>query len=84
MANQQAQQSLNDGAYAQDAAKAQAEKIRKAMAASPIPKVGRVTLSGGVALAQPTDAGPMVAVQQADAALYQSKQGGRNRMTVAA
>ena len=61
-----------------------AEKIRKAMAASPIPKVGRVTLSGGVALAQPTDAGPMVAVQQADAALYQSKQGGRNRMTVAA
>ncbi len=62
-----------------------AEALRAALDAHPIAIEAaslRVTLSIGVALAAPGDASLDAALARADAALYEAKAGGRNRVTV--
>lgn len=61
-----------------EGAHAIAEKIRQSIQNEHFPVVGSVTVSVGIAMARPTDANEDVAVRQADAALYQSKDAGRN------
>lgn len=61
-----------------EGAHAIAEKIRQSIQNERFPVVGSVTVSIGIAMARPTDANEDVAVRQADAALYQSKDAGRN------
>jgi diguanylate cyclase (GGDEF)-like protein len=56
------------------------EKIRAKVADSPLPVVGTVTLSIGMALAQADDSDEDVALRRADQALYQAKSAGRNRV----
>jgi diguanylate cyclase (GGDEF)-like protein/PAS domain S-box-containing protein len=58
-----------------------AEKIRAMVAAHPLPVVGTLTVSGGVAVAIPEDVSTERAINQADFALYQSKRGGRNQVS---
>lgn len=68
-----------------DAAGALAERIRHAVAAHPMHHAGqrmRATLSMGVAQVQPGEA-LNAAIARADRALYQSKEAGRNRITIA-
>lgn len=55
-----------------------AEKIRRAVQLRPLPKVGQVTLSLGVAQHQPGEA-LEAWVARADGALYRAKERGRNR-----
>jgi diguanylate cyclase (GGDEF)-like protein len=57
-----------------------AERLRSAIACRPWPH-RRVTASLGVATAGPTTADAATLVDQADYALYQSKQAGRNQVT---
>lgn len=60
-----------------------AERVRAAMAASVMPAgVGHVTVSVGVALWPRDGASPQAVIERADQALYQSKQAGRNRVTI--
>ena len=61
-----------------------AERIRTQVEASPFKWEGRrilVTLSIGVAIASGKDADGEALIRAADAALYQAKQSGRNRVT---
>ncbi|MBX6743426.1 MAG: GGDEF domain-containing protein [Acetobacteraceae bacterium] len=63
-----------------------AERLRAAVEALGIPHAGspngRVTASIGVATAWPhAGEGPAMLVREADAALYEAKQGGRNRVS---
>jgi two-component system chemotaxis response regulator CheY len=57
-----------------------AERLRAAIASRPWPH-RRMTASLGVSTAGPTTSDAAVLVDQADRALYQSKQAGRNRIT---
>jgi diguanylate cyclase (GGDEF)-like protein len=57
-----------------------AEKIRRAVAERSFPVVGQLTLSVGVATALAEDGNEDEAVRRADAALYQAKRDGRNRV----
>jgi diguanylate cyclase (GGDEF)-like protein len=58
------------------AARDAAERLRRAIRESPIPPVGTVTASMGVAELGPD--GPDDLVRRADAALYRAKEGGRD------
>lgn len=57
-----------------------AEKLCVTVAESPMPIVGRMTISLGVAECLEEDAGELDAVNRADQALYRAKSGGRNRV----
>ena len=57
-----------------------AEKIRAQIEASPVAPVGVLTISLGVAVAQADHVSVDVAIQQADAMLYEAKRAGRNRV----
>jgi diguanylate cyclase len=65
-----------------------AERIRNAIARGHIKRgatdaaIGNITISAGVAQYVP-DEDPCAALERADRALYASKQGGRNRVTIA-
>ncbi len=62
-----------------------AERLRLRVASTPIEAVGHrlpVTMSGGVAAWQPYMDDPSKLVEAADAALYQAKRGGRNRVVL--
>lgn len=59
-----------------------AERIRQEIAASELPPAGRVTISVGVACCQPGERRRAL-VARADAALYQAKHEGRNRVAMA-
>lgn len=71
-----------------DAAAAIAERMRKSVEALGMPHgavpLGVVTISGGVAAARPeVGADPLDLVARADAALYEAKAAGRNRIVAA-
>ncbi|EGI75611.1 GGDEF domain-containing protein, partial [Hylemonella gracilis] len=57
-----------------------AEKIRAAVAATPFPAVGQVTVSVGLSLAHRDDASAEAVISRADQALYEAKAQGRNRV----
>jgi diguanylate cyclase (GGDEF)-like protein/PAS domain S-box-containing protein len=57
-----------------------AEKIRTTIEQSPERTVGTVTISIGAALADSSDPDMDIAVRRADAALYDAKRSGRNRV----
>ncbi|MFJ4247361.1 diguanylate cyclase [Pseudomonas sp. NPDC089741] len=57
-----------------------AEKIRTAIAAAHFPDVGHVTVSIGVALADPADNSHTALIKRADQQLYQAKAAGRNQV----
>lgn len=57
-----------------------AEKIRAAIAAAQFPMVEQVTVSIGVALADPADNSHSALIKRADQQLYQAKAAGRNRV----
>lgn len=63
-----------------DEGQAVAEKIRAAVAATPFPEVGLVTVSVGLSLARKEDSTPEGVVARADQALYEAKAQGRNRV----
>lgn len=63
-----------------DEAFAVAERVREAIAEANWPE-REITASLGVSTMGPTDRSPEDVLQRADAALYASKQGGRNRVT---
>lgn len=60
-----------------------AEKLRQAVESSPDPIAGRITVSMGLALANPEQANEYEAVREADDALYRAKREGRNQIQVA-
>lgn len=60
-----------------------AEKLRQAVESSPDPSAGRITVSIGLALANPDHADDDVAVRDADSQLYKAKEAGRNRVMAA-
>ncbi len=60
-----------------------AEKLCLALSQCQVPVVGTVTASIGGAMAQLTDAAMETALRAADAAMYQAKQTGRNRVVFA-
>jgi diguanylate cyclase (GGDEF)-like protein len=69
-----------------DDARGIAERIRRAVAAAPVPEAAPVTISIGVALVVPT-ADPrefVTVITAADRALYRAKSDGRNRTRVVA
>lgn len=57
-----------------------AEKVRQGLAATPLPNVGQITLSIGLAMADVSQLDEDVAVREADAYLYTAKHAGRNRV----
>lgn len=57
-----------------------AEKIRRAIESAPMPPVGHVTLSIGVAMATPDDNDEDQALVESDRRLYLAKKGGRNQV----
>jgi diguanylate cyclase (GGDEF)-like protein/PAS domain S-box-containing protein len=59
-----------------------AEKVRLAVESNPVPQLGAVTVSVGVATADITHTSKDLAVQQADSAMYQAKANGRNLVVV--
>lgn len=67
-------------ATGRDGALTIADKIRRQVEATPAPRVGRVTISIGLAIAERAQGDLDVAVRQADAALYEAKRQGRNRI----
>lgn len=69
-----------------DEAAALAERLRAGLQAQPTRHLGRrlpVTLSAGVSLIHPGDANTDMVLARADAALYQAKVAGRNRVCLA-
>ena len=69
-------------ATSQEQAHIVAEKIRTSIAAESFPRVGEITISLGLAAANPKDEHQEDAVKRADTALYRAKQAGRNRVCV--
>jgi len=65
---------------ARDEARHVAERVREAIAASPVPKVGQVTASFGVSTYPESARGKAELVEMADRAMYLSKAAGRNRV----
>ena len=66
-----------------EGARTVAEKLRDIVERTPHPAAGRMTISIGLAMAEKIN-GELVAVMaQADAALYEAKRTGRNRVVVA-
>ena len=63
-------------------AMAAAEKIRTAIADATFPGPGRLTVSIGASLWQPADPDAGSLIARADAALYQAKAAGRNRVVL--
>jgi len=63
-----------------EAASGIAERIRETVANLPIPLVGRLTLSIGVAQSDGESLGSDAVLKQADRRLYRAKQTGRNRV----
>jgi diguanylate cyclase (GGDEF)-like protein len=57
-----------------------AEKIRVAVAQAHFPEIGQVTVSIGVALADPADNSHTMLIKRADQQLYQAKAAGRNQV----
>lgn len=57
-----------------------AEKIRAAVEAAVFPTVGHVTVSIGVAVAEPSDRDTSALLKRADMQLYEAKAAGRNRV----
>jgi diguanylate cyclase (GGDEF)-like protein len=57
-----------------------AEKLRQAVESAPDPFAGRITVSIGLAMADPEQADEDVAVRAADDNLYKAKETGRNRV----
>lgn len=57
-----------------------ADKMREAVAESPIPDIGSVTISVGVACSAPEDEDELHALRRADGNLYRAKGGGRNQV----
>jgi len=55
-----------------------AEKLRRTVESSPDPVAGRITVSIGLAVADPDQANEGVAVRAADDNLYKAKESGRN------
>jgi diguanylate cyclase (GGDEF)-like protein/PAS domain S-box-containing protein len=60
-----------------------AEKLRQAVESAPDPIAGPITLSLGLALADPEQPDEDAAVREADDALYEAKRAGRNRWKAA-
>ncbi len=60
-----------------------AEKLRQAVESAPYPIAGPITLSLGVALADPAQPDEDTAVREADDALYEAKRAGRNQWKAA-
>ncbi len=60
-----------------------AEKLRQAVASSPDPIAGPITLSIGLSMATPDQVDEDTAVGEADDALYRAKREGRNRVQLA-
>jgi diguanylate cyclase (GGDEF)-like protein len=58
-----------------------AEKIRAAVAGAVFPGVGQVTISIGVSVSDTADPDASALTRRADAALYQAKAAGRNRVS---
>lgn len=56
------------------------EKIRTLVEQSTFPGIGQMTISVGISESWATDDGPHVVIARADAALYQAKARGRNRV----
>lgn len=65
---------------AMGAARQYAERVREDLARHELPTGTRITVSAGVATADPTMNSPAELVRAADAALYQAKAAGRNRV----
>ncbi len=59
-----------------------AEKVRAAVESSPVPDMGLVTVSIGVATVDITHSDKDLAVQQADSAMYLAKANGRNQVVI--
>ncbi len=57
-----------------------AEKLRHAIESAPDPIAGRITVSIGLAMADPEQADEDVAVREADNNLYKAKETGRNKV----
>lgn len=61
-----------------------AERLRGAVEKLAIPEIGRpVTVSIGIAITESSDVTAAALLKDADAAMYRSKDGGRNRVTLA-
>lgn len=60
-----------------------AERIRESIAAAEIPRVGRITISIGVACRSEAAQSPEVVLKRADDQLYRAKESGRNRVVTA-
>lgn len=59
-----------------------AEKIRQAVANTPAPRIGQITISIGVALAEAQDTNSELAIHLADQGLYLAKELGRNQVAI--